>query len=148
MSSVPAITLSLAVILLSTACARPGSSAGGSMAASTDRASPHARPLTIAQQLNGMHFVSKEQGEGGLGPHGPVLRHYRVSFKDGIVTWDYSDVQQGGRYQVAEDGTITAFVGGTITAFYDRDKGELLWVGMWYAPEPKPRGDGARHDSE
>jgi hypothetical protein len=92
---------------------------------------------TVVQaDLDGKQFRSLELGESGLGQEGMVMGHWYLTFRDGSVFWDYSDVRDGARYHLKADGSITANVGNPpdqpVRAQYDKAADRIFWDGMWY----------------
>ncbi len=108
----------------------------------TDRPQTHSTK-SLLKRLDGTRFVSKKQHEIGLGPNGEELGFWYVTFKGGIATWDYSDLQQSGTFTIAADGSIRANMGSDgVNGSFDTNTNELLWDGKWYKPEEPENADG------
>lgn len=92
-------------------------------------------PDTLCEQLPGTSFASVEELECGLGPDGPVLCHWQVTFaEDGEWAWQYSDVGQGGSYSCV--GGNLNLDDPDIELSLDFDAGMLLWEGVEYTVAP------------
>jgi len=89
------------------------------------------------------HYQSVEQHECGLGPDGPVLCSWQLSFEHwaddnegGEYEWSHSDVQESGRYEcVDRDVTAKDQAGRTMQVSLDAS-GRLTWEGVAYQPVP------------
>ncbi len=108
-----------------------GGSGGGSDAACAD--------------LAGKAFDSVGEHECGLGPNGPELCHWHISFSgsaSGGLTyvWQYSDVGETGPVQ-CQDGVLTgqSQVSGQApyAGTYDPATQALVWDGIDYQPAPQ-----------
>jgi hypothetical protein len=83
-------------------------------------------------EIDGAQFLSVGERECGLGPEGPEMCHWSVSFEGGGFSWSYSDVVETGTYE-CDDGEITASGNGsTYQGSYDPDTGTLTWDGFDY----------------
>jgi hypothetical protein len=74
-------------------------------------------------EVEGMTFLSIDSLDVGLGPHGPVMGHRSVEFKDGKFRWIHSDVVESGTFICS---------GNRITGEYFREQGVLVWQGLKY----------------
>jgi hypothetical protein len=86
---------------------------------------------TFCNFIIGTTFSSVEELECGLGPDGPVLCHWQVTFEeDGDWLWQYSDVGEGGTY-TCEGGTLV-LSDPEIEFVVDLKVGALFWEGVEY----------------
>lgn len=93
-------------------------------------------PDAVCSAVVGTTFASTEELECGLGPDGPVLCNWQITFEgDGSYLWQYSDIGQGGTYS-CEDGVLTPDDPG-LAATYDPATGILTWDGVEYLAEPE-----------
>jgi hypothetical protein len=91
-------------------------------------------PDTVCEQIVGTTFLSVEQLECGLGPDGPVLCNWQITFEeDGDYLWMYSDVGDGGTYS-CQGGNL--FISGENDLDFDPATGILTWDGVEYAAAP------------
>jgi len=90
----------------------------------------------LAEQLVGMHFISKEEHEIGVAPPGQGMGHWHLWFHKDFVSWQFSDIAARPRYTVEADGTIKTPAGlgndPPIEGKFFPERGELLWDGLWY----------------
>ncbi|PIZ47503.1 hypothetical protein COY32_01535 [candidate division WWE3 bacterium CG_4_10_14_0_2_um_filter_41_14] len=87
------------------------------------------------------HFVSIAKHEVGLGPNGPAMGYWGITFQKGTplsdygeptFDWSYSDAGEYGTYTCSEN-TITAKLSNrTITATYNETTKILNWDGVDY----------------
>lgn len=105
-------------------------------ASSEESRRSNSRDVTPSE-LTGKQFVSRQRHEVGLGPDGPVMGRWRLSFGDQMFAWDHSDVRESGPYRLASDGILTTSLSGGIDGdgevdFYDVDEKQVFWAGKWY----------------
>ncbi|HSD89210.1 MAG TPA: hypothetical protein VLB44_16895 [Kofleriaceae bacterium] len=88
---------------------------------------------TSCGEVDGSEFVSRTQGECGLGPDGVVLCDWSISFGDGQFMWQHSDYGVSGSYE-CNGGEITGHgFNQTYSGRYDRSSDILTWEGVEYA---------------
>ncbi len=93
-------------------------------------------PDVLCEQIVGTTFLSVEQLECGLGPEGPVLCNWQITFEaDGDYLWTYSDVGEGGSY-VCQGGNFLVFGGSDVDFDLDTATGILTWDGVEYEAAP------------
>ena len=85
-------------------------------------------PVDDCAFLVGKTFLSDAELECGLGPNGPVLCHWTISFTDVEFTHQYSDIGESGPYPCV-DGVITA---GNHLGTVDAVAGTLVWDDVPY----------------
>jgi hypothetical protein len=91
-------------------------------------------PDTLCEQIVGTTFLSVEALECGLGPEGPVLCNWQITFEeDGDYLWMYSDVGESGTY-TCQGGNL--FISGGSVVDFDTATGILTWDGVEYVAEP------------
>lgn len=91
-------------------------------------------PDAICEQIVGTAFLSVEELECGLGPDGPVLCNWQITFEeDGDYLWMYSDVGEGGTY-TCQGGNL--FISGGSDVDFDAATGILTWDGVEYVAAP------------
>jgi len=83
----------------------------------------------------GKVFASLEELECGLGPKGPILCNWSITFEEsGDFLWQYSDVGQGGTYTCG--GGVLNVDDPGIEVSYDPETGVLTWEGVEYMAIP------------
>ena len=106
----------------------------GSNASETDAPSAGARRC---EMLEGIQFASLEQRECGLGPNGPELCTWHITFsaRDASTSefdWSHSDVGESGF--VTCDGTaVEDPMSHAQRGTYDPAKRQLVWEDVTYA---------------
>ena len=106
---------------------------GGCVAGAPTSTTPDRR----CTSLEGTTFASLTEGECGLGPTGPTLCTWHVTFSahDATTTaysWQHSDYGQEGAVQC--NGATVTEVGGMLQGSYDPAAQRLVWDGVTYAP--------------
>jgi hypothetical protein len=82
--------------------------------------------------LEGATFRSIDQREIGLGPDGPILWHWFVSFRGNQFDWSWSDVQQNGSFTCTQ-GEIRGWHGEQVLhGRIDSESGTLTWEDLDY----------------
>ncbi len=101
---------------------------GGSSASGASSTGSTGAPGDACDIIEGLTYGSLEPMECGLGPMGPELCTWTISFTAGGWEWNHSDVQESGRY------TCTGFDidGGTYSGWLDPMTGILTWEGAEY----------------
>jgi hypothetical protein len=80
----------------------------------------------------GATFSSTEEHECGLGPDGPVMCTWTLTFDASTWTWTHSDYGESGSWSCV-DGAITGTsTSGTYDGAWDPATGELTWDGLSY----------------
>lgn len=91
-------------------------------------------PPGACDEIIGTVFLSVEELECGIGPKGPVLCNWRLTFNvDGTYEWFYSDIGDNGTY-ICADGVITVVRNPGLVSDYDPKTQILEWDGVDYAP--------------
>jgi hypothetical protein len=97
-------------------------------------------PTTRCTGLEGKTFASLTQGECGLGPNGPSLCTWHLTFTAMDVTtthyaWQHSDYGQEGAIE-CDAGNVTEVTGGSDQSrgTYDASSMQLVWDGVTYQP--------------
>lgn len=106
-------------------------------AATTGTGGSTSAPVDDCAFLVGKTFKSDAELECGLGPNGPVLCNWTLSFTADTYMHQYSDIGDSGPY-TCEGGVITGQDGFMmpITATIDGATGELVWNDVVYHPAP------------
>ena len=86
--------------------------------------------------LDGRTFHSVELLDGGLGPAGPVLSRWVLTFSNGSFGWTHSDMAESGSYTCESSDIHALSVGLEIEGRLDATTGILSWDGVDYAPVP------------
>lgn len=83
--------------------------------------------------LWGETFSSLEELECGLGPDGPTLCHWTLTFGDGTYEWSYSDIGEFGTVTCDENELVATSGGGdTHRGTFHRSTGRVTWEGVTY----------------
>lgn len=77
-------------------------------------------------------FRSVKQHEVGLGPDGPSMGYWGITFTDGAFEWSHSDFSEDGTYTCNGNAIVATLPNQTITASYDESNGKLNWDGIEY----------------
>jgi hypothetical protein len=95
---------------------------------------------TRCADLEGQTFASLTQGECGIGPDGPVLCTWHLTFSasDASTThydWQHSDYGQSGEIQ-CDGADVLEVTSGSAQArgTYDASSDQLVWNDVTYAP--------------
>ncbi|MDP2305388.1 MAG: hypothetical protein Q8P18_05130 [Pseudomonadota bacterium] len=85
--------------------------------------------------LWGETFSSLEELECGLGPDGPELCHWTLTFGEGTYEWSYSDTGETGTVTCDAENKLTATSSGGTThpGTFHRTTGRVTWDGVVYA---------------
>ena len=102
----------------------------------TDPVGPGAR--RNCSDLEGKTFASLTQGECGLGPNGPTLCTWHVTFaavnaSTTAFTWQHSDVEESGDVYCAASDVLDAG-SAAIRGTYDATTQRLVWDTVAYVP--------------
>jgi len=128
------LPLVLGFLTLETCCLAASDPPAPTRAPAAGEKDPAQPPATT--NLAGMTFVSVEKREVGLGPKGPAMGYWQLSFSGQTVSWRHSDVSEAMSYAMAADGTIeakrTSGRGNPIKAKYDAAKKEIVWENLTY----------------
>lgn len=93
----------------------------------------------VCDELLNSEFRSVRQKEIGLGPDGPVMGYWTVSFSENEVSWHYSDVIESGTYSCSESIiNVKLILGDAFRVGYDSDKDILSWQGDEYIKFVEP----------
>lgn len=97
-------------------------------------------PTTRCADLEGKTFASLTQGECGLGPSGPTMCTWHLTFTANGNTstsysWQHSDVEESGEIQ-CDGAQVTDVTSGsaTLRGTYDASTTQLVWDGVTYQP--------------
>jgi hypothetical protein len=96
---------------------------------------PLGDPPQSCSAIEGSVFESVDNHEVGLGPNGPAMGKWSVTFKtDGNYQWNHSDVQESGRYFCNGLGVEGTRGDGTFyEGSFSSDGSTLTWEGVDYA---------------
>ena len=84
--------------------------------------------------LWGESFASIEELECGLGPDGPVLCHWTLTFGEATYDWSYSDVSDSGTVTCEDNDLVgTSTSGATHQGTFHRSTARVTWDGVSYA---------------
>ena len=93
-----------------------------------------ANVFDACQEIEGRTYLSVEQYECGLGPDGPELCTWSISFANGEYDWAYSDIGATGSY-TCDGAVITGMSSATqFDGFLDQETGILTWNSIDYQP--------------
>lgn len=100
---------------------------------------PPAAPQNISQNnvddcnlISNSSFRSINQYEIGLGPNGPAMGYWGITFRENKFEWGYSDVSESGTYTCKNNVLYAQAYNRSITAHYDGSKKILTWDGVEY----------------
>jgi len=77
-------------------------------------------------------FRSVDKHEVGLGPNGPAMGYWSITFQSGNFQWHHSDVVESGTYTCTENILQAKLYNRTVTANYDINRKALIWDGVEY----------------
>ncbi|RTZ65716.1 MAG: hypothetical protein DSZ29_03910 [Aquificaceae bacterium] len=84
--------------------------------------------------LDNKNFVSDELLERGLGGNGVVLGHWNINFNGGEFSWRYSDVVEGGKYDISgNDISLNRFDGNQLAFKVYPDQNAIEIGGQRYS---------------
>ena len=83
--------------------------------------------------LWGESFTAMEDRECGLGPDGPVMCRWTLTFGDETYTWSYSDIGESGTVTCV-DGALsgTSAGGAPRSGAFHRTTARVNWEGLTY----------------
>lgn len=88
---------------------------------------------TCGAGLWGETFRSLEDQECGLGPDGPVLCRWTLSFGDETYDWSYSDVAESGTVTCVDNELVGTSSGGAARqGTFQRPTARVRWEGQSY----------------
>ncbi|HBB49358.1 TPA: hypothetical protein DEQ22_01850 [Candidatus Nomurabacteria bacterium] len=83
--------------------------------------------------IKNSQFYSVKQKGVGLGPDGPVMGYWTVSFSGNEVFWHHSDVAEKGIYSCYGDViNVKLILDDAFKVIYNSDRGVLSWQGDEY----------------
>lgn len=98
-----------------------------------------ATPENISQSnVDGCSFISNStfrsinQYEVGLGPNGPAMGYWGITFQGNTFDWSYSDVVESGTYTCKSNVLQAKLSNRSIAVHYDGKQEILTWDGIEY----------------
>lgn len=102
--------------------------------------SPQVTPKNTAEiQPDDCNFISDStfrsvnKYEVGLGPNGPAMGYWSITFQKGNFQWHHSDVVESGSYLCKNNILQAKLYTRSVTANYDINRKALIWENVEYS---------------